>query len=50
MRAVRIEQAQYLVMGGFGHRPWREAILGGVTRSILGWARAPVLLVHAPGT
>lgn len=47
MRAVRIEQAQYLVMGAFGHRPWSEAMFGGVTRSILAWSRVPVLLVHA---
>ena len=50
MHAVRTEQAQYLVMGGFGHRPWREAIFGGVTRSILSWSRVPVLLAHALGT
>lgn len=49
MHAVRTEQAEYLVMGGFGHRPWREAIFGGVTRSILSWSQVPVLLVHAPG-
>ena len=48
MHAVRTEKAQYLVMGGFGHRPWREKIFGGVTRSILWWSRVPVLLVHAP--
>lgn len=50
MRAVRTERAQYIVMGGFGHRPWSEAIFGGVTRSILAWSKVPVLLAHAPRT
>ena len=27
--------ADILVMGGYGHRPWREALFGGVTRDIL---------------
>lgn len=36
-----------LVMGGYGHRPWREGLLGGATREIIGIdAPVPLLLVH----
>jgi nucleotide-binding universal stress UspA family protein len=38
--------ADILVMGGYGHRPWREALFGGVTRDILGSSKMPLLLVH----
>jgi nucleotide-binding universal stress UspA family protein len=38
--------ADYLVMGGFGHARWVEALFGGVTRRMLGHAPIPVLLAH----
>jgi nucleotide-binding universal stress UspA family protein len=38
--------ADLLVMGGYGHQPWREALFGGATREILRTSAMPVLLVH----
>lgn len=38
--------ADLLVMGGYGHGPVREMILGGVTRSILKGMTLPVLMAH----
>ncbi|HZT89233.1 MAG TPA: universal stress protein [Stellaceae bacterium] len=38
--------ADILVMGGYGHRPWREALFGGVTREVLATGLMPLLLVH----
>jgi len=35
-----------LVMGGYGHSRLREAVLGGVTRTVLGKAHLPVLMAH----
>lgn len=35
-----------LVMGGYGHARYREALLGGVTRFVLRHARLPVLMAH----
>lgn len=35
-----------LVMGGFGHRPFVEALFGGVTRRMLTKSPVPVLLAH----
>lgn len=35
-----------LVMGGYGHSRFREAILGGATRDMLEQARVPVLMAH----
>ena len=39
-------EANLLVMGAYGHSRLREMVLGGVTRSILGDAAIPVLLMH----
>jgi nucleotide-binding universal stress UspA family protein len=36
----------YVVMGGFGHSPLREALFGGVTRTLLTDSRIPLFLVH----
>ena len=36
--------ADLLVMGGYGHAPWREMIFGGATRQVIGTSRLPVLL------
>lgn len=36
----------YLVMGGFGHRRFVEALFGGVTRTMLSDSPIPVLMAH----
>jgi nucleotide-binding universal stress UspA family protein len=46
LKAVREAGADMLVMGGYGHQPWREALFGGVTRDILGTSLLPLLLMH----
>jgi nucleotide-binding universal stress UspA family protein len=39
--------ADLLVMGGYGHRPWRETLFGGATREIIGAdTPLPLFLVH----
>jgi nucleotide-binding universal stress UspA family protein len=38
--------ADMLVMGGYGHKPWREALFGGVTRDVIGTSLMPLLLMH----
>jgi nucleotide-binding universal stress UspA family protein len=40
------EKFDYLVMGGFGHPRFVEAVFGGVTRKILTESAIPVLLAH----
>jgi len=42
----RDKGADLLVMGGYGHAPWREMIFGGATAQIVGNSRMPVLLSH----
>ncbi|MBN8631817.1 MAG: universal stress protein [Rhodobacterales bacterium] len=44
-QAVDID-AGLLVMGAYGHSRFREAILGGTTRDMLGNAEVPVFLAH----
>ncbi len=39
-------EADFIVMGGYGHSRLREFVLGGVTRSILRTMTAPVLMSH----
>jgi nucleotide-binding universal stress UspA family protein len=43
---ARDEGADLLVMGGYGHRPWRELLFGGATRQIVGHSLLPVLIAH----
>jgi nucleotide-binding universal stress UspA family protein len=38
--------ADLLVMGAYGHRPWREHLFGGATRQVVGVSLLPVLLAH----
>lgn len=38
--------AQLLVMGAYGHARFREVVLGGVTRTVLGSMTVPVLMAH----
>ncbi|WP_419797226.1 MAG: universal stress protein [Terasakiella sp.] len=35
-----------IVMGGYGHRRWREVVLGGVTRHMLKHMTVPVFMTH----
>jgi len=35
-----------IVMGAFGHARWRERLIGGTTRSVMGTMTVPVLLSH----
>jgi len=35
-----------LVLGGYGHMPWRETLFGGATRSVLRSSLFPILLAH----
>jgi nucleotide-binding universal stress UspA family protein len=39
-------RADLLVIGGYGHRPLREAVFGGVTRAFMEGADLPVFMVH----
>ncbi len=43
---AREEDADLLIMGGYGHAPWREVLFGGATRQIVGSSLLPVLLAH----
>jgi len=43
---VAEEQADLLVMGGYGHSRVRELLFGGTTRSIVESAATPILLAH----
>jgi nucleotide-binding universal stress UspA family protein len=43
---ARASNAGLLVSGAFGHRRFREIVLGGVTRILLARAPLPVLLAH----
>jgi nucleotide-binding universal stress UspA family protein len=46
LAAARDAEADLLVMGGYGHTRWREYLLGGATREIVGASLIPVLLAH----
>ena len=39
-------KAAYLVMGGFGHSRFMEAVLGGVTRRMLHECPVPLFMAH----
>jgi nucleotide-binding universal stress UspA family protein len=41
-----VQHADLLVVGGFGHRPLRERVFGGVTQALIEQAGLPVLLMH----
>jgi nucleotide-binding universal stress UspA family protein len=38
--------ADLIVMGAYGHSRFREAILGGVTRTVLESSSVPLLMAH----
>jgi nucleotide-binding universal stress UspA family protein len=46
LTAAREEGADLLVMGAYGHAPWREALFGGATRAVVGMSLLPLLIVH----
>jgi nucleotide-binding universal stress UspA family protein len=46
LSAAREQNADLLVMGGYGHLPWREFLFGGATREIVGVSLLPLLLSH----
>ncbi len=46
LSAARDDGADLLVMGGYGHRPWRELLFGGATRQLVGVSLLPLLIAH----
>ncbi len=44
--AARDCRADLLVMGAYGHAPWREQLFGGATRAALARMPLPLLLMH----
>jgi nucleotide-binding universal stress UspA family protein len=46
LNAVAEEEADWIVMGAYGHGRMRQLFLGGVTRRILATATVPVLMAH----
>lgn len=46
LAAALQEGADLLVMGGYGHTPWREYLFGGATRDVVGASMLPFLLSH----
>jgi len=46
LSAAHEENADLLVMGGYGRVPWREFLFGGATREVVGVSLLPLLLTH----
>jgi nucleotide-binding universal stress UspA family protein len=46
LEAASAQGADLLIMGGYGHMPWREFLFGGATREVIGNSLLPVLLTH----
>ena len=46
LAAARDLEADLLVMGGYGHMPWREFLFGGATREVVGVSLLPLFLSH----
>jgi len=46
LSAIRQRGIDYVVMGGFGHRRFVEALVGGVSRKMLTESPVPVLFAH----
>jgi nucleotide-binding universal stress UspA family protein len=44
--AAHEASADMLIMGGYGHAPWRELLFGGATRTLVAAMPLPLLLVH----
>ena len=43
---IRQQKADYVVMGGFSHLRFTEALFGGVTKTMLSEAPVPVFMAH----
>jgi nucleotide-binding universal stress UspA family protein len=46
LSAARDAGADLLALGGYGHTPWHEMLLGGATREIVGVSLLPLLISH----
>ncbi len=46
LELAKSQSTDLLVMGGYGHTRFREFLLGGVTRTVLGDSDIPVLMSH----
>ena len=46
LSAAREDGAELLVMGAYGHAPWREMLFGGATHDIVETSLMPLLLAH----
>lgn len=46
LASAREEGADLLVMGDYGHTPWREMLFGGATREAVGTSLLPLFLSH----
>jgi nucleotide-binding universal stress UspA family protein len=46
LASARDVGADMLVMGGYGHTPWREFLFSGATHQIVGVSLLPILLSH----
>ena len=46
LSAAREEGADLLVMGAYGHAPWRELLFGGATHDVVETSLMPLLLAH----
>jgi len=46
LAGARDDAADMLVMGGYGKAPWREMLLGGATREVVGTSLLPILIAH----
>jgi len=46
LAAAREANADLLVMGGYGKALWREMLLGGTTRQVIGTSMLPILISH----
>jgi nucleotide-binding universal stress UspA family protein len=46
LSVAREENADLLVMGGYGQMPWREFLFGGATRDVVSASLLPLLITH----
>jgi len=46
LQQIAVHEADYLVMGGFGHSRLSEALMGGVSRTMLTRCPVPLFLAH----
>ena len=46
LQEIKQHEAGMLVMGAYGHRGWREMILGSSTNALLGYADIPIFVDH----